>query len=146
MQRWMMIPIGLVGIFILITLFEMPMNAIHNISTDEQTDAGLVCVSSPEDVVLTVDLWQDDILSVVSGVDNLGHVLTPTAYVPATNTLTVTGWVTPAATCTIVYEYDALTEWTGFGPVVAFSPMLLWLAMMGACGFMVIAGAMSFKG
>ena len=146
MQKWIAIPIGLIGLFILIILFELPMNAIHNIQTEEQTDAGLECIATPQDVVLTVDLWQASLDSVISAVDNEGNILTATAYVAATNTLTVTGWVTPATTCTIVYEYDGLTDWTGFGPIVAISPLLLWLAMIGACLYLVISGAMSLKG
>jgi hypothetical protein len=145
-NRWMLIPLGLIGLFVLLMMFEIPMNAMHNISTDQKTDAGLACTSDPDDVVLTTDLWQADINSVISGVDDQGNILTATNYVAATRTLTVTGWVTPATTCTIVYEYDALTEWTGFGPMVAISPMLIYIAMIGGCIWMVVAGALSLRG
>jgi hypothetical protein len=123
--------VGFFFIFVLIMLFPMTLGAIHNIQTDEATDPTLPCVSSPEDVVLTRDVWNDTTDSVISAVDNLGHVLTATGYVAATNTLTVTGWVTPATTCAIVYEVDALTDWTGMAPMVAFTPLLLWLLFMG---------------
>lgn len=109
----------------------MMLSSIHNIQVDEATDPSLPCVSSPEDVTLTTELWNGDTDSVISAVDNEGNVLTATNYVAVTRTLTVTGWVTPATTCAIVYEVDALTDWTGMAPMVAFSPLLLWLLFMG---------------
>jgi hypothetical protein len=123
--------VGFFFIFILVMLFPMMLSSIHNIQVDEATDPSLPCVSSPEDVTLTTELWNGDTDSVISAVDNEGNVLTATNYVAVTRTLTVTGWVTPATTCAIVYEVDALTDWTGMAPMVAFSPLLLWLLFMG---------------
>lgn len=127
----MKIFVGFFFIFILIVLFPLTLSSIHNIQVDEQTDAALACVSDPDDVVLTQELWNDDTGSVLSAVDDQGNILTATVYVAATRTLTVTGWVTPATTCAIVYEVDGLTDWTGMGEIVAFSPLLLWLLFMG---------------
>lgn len=127
----MKIFVGFFFIFILIMLFPLMLDSIHNIQVEEVTDPALACVSSPEDVVLTDDLWNDDLGSVLSAVDNLGHVLTATVYVPVTQTLTVTGWVTPATTCAIVYETDGLTDWTGMPAAVAFTPLLLWMIFLG---------------
>ena len=127
----MKIFVGFFFIFILIVLFPLTLSSIHNIQVDEQTDAALACVSDPDDVVLTQELWNSDTGSVLSAVDDQGNILTATVYVAATRTLTVTGWVTPATTCAIVYEVDGLTDWTGMGEIVAFSPLLLWLLFMG---------------
>ena len=122
--------VGIIGIVILIILFPMVLSATHDIQTAEQTDAALACTSDPDDVVLTQDLWQDDVSSVVSAVDSEGNVLTATVYVPATNTLTVTGWVTPADTCSIVYEIDGLTAYTGMGAIVGITPLLIWIGFL----------------
>lgn len=127
----MKIFVGFFFIFVLVMLFPITLGAIHNIQVEEATDAALACVSDPDDVVLTEELWNDDLGSVLSAVDSEGNVLTATVYVAATQTLTVTGWVTPATTCAIVYETDGLTDWTGMGPMVAFTPLLLWLLFMG---------------
>jgi hypothetical protein len=125
----------------LIWTFGITLDAVHNIQTDEVTDAALPCISDPEDVVLTHDLWNDDIASVLSAVDSEGNILTATNYVPATNTLTVTGWVTPATTCAIVYEIDGLTSWTGFAQIVAFSPLLAWVFFA-----LVLPGVLAWSG
>jgi len=134
------IVLGIIGIVILIILFPMVMTSIHDLQVEEQTDAALPCVSSPEDVTLTEDLWQDDLGSVLSGVDNLGHVLTATGYVPATNVLTVTGWVTPATTCAIVYEVDGLTAFTGMGALVGITPLLVWIGFLFSMVFSIWSG------
>lgn len=112
-------------------LFPLMLDSVHNIQVDEQTDAALACTSDPDDVILTQALWSDNTDSVLSAVDNKGNILTATTYVAATRTLTVTGWVTPATTCAIVYEIDGLTDWTGMPAAVAFSPLLLWLLFLG---------------
>ena len=124
------IVLSIIGVVILMALFPMVLSSTHTIQTDEQTDAALVCTSDPEDVVLTVDLWQEDVNSVLSAVDSEGNVLTATVYVAATNTLTVTGWVTPATTCAIVYEVDGLTAYTGMGALVGITPLLIWIGIL----------------
>jgi hypothetical protein len=122
--------IGLIMVAVLMIVFPIVMSATHDLQTENQTDAGLACISDPEDVTLTKDLWNADIGSVISGVDSEGNVLTATAYVEATRVLTVTGWVTPADTCTIVYETDALTSYTGMSPLVGITPLLIWIAII----------------
>ena len=111
----------------LVWTFSITLDAVHFLQTDEVTDAALPCTASPEDVVLTHDLWKDDIDSVLSAVDNEGNILTATNYVAATNTLTVTGWVTPATTCAIEYETDGLIGWQGLAPIVGISPLIAWV-------------------
>jgi len=122
--------IGIIGVVILIILFPMVLTATHDIQTEQQTDAGLAIATDPDDVVLTQDLWQGDVNSVISAVDSEGNALTATVYVPATNTLTVTGWVTPADTCAIVYEIDGLTAYTGMGALVGITPLLIWIGFL----------------
>jgi len=138
--------VGIIGVFILMMLFPMMMTACHEIQTDDRTDSGLACTADPMDVVLTTALWNDDTGSVISAVDSEGNVLAATAYVSATKTLTVTGWVTPATTCTIVYETDALTSFTGFGAIVGISPMLLWMAFIGGFLYSIYSGVKGLKG
>ena len=221
----MAIPIGLIGLFILIILFELPMNAVHNIQTDAYTQAEAGVSTShvdifedvatgvgvtTADVVLSNALWADAVANVVSITSTHGED-TPTAdsYVSGTKTLTVGGLIesqtrtltvtykykdtadvvldnalwqdatdsvlsisstqteTPTASSyaagtkaltvgglaaaadrdlTIKYEHDALILFTGFGSIVAISPLILWLAMIGACLYLVISGALSLRG
>ena len=129
---------GLVGVFILIIMFPMVMDACHNLQTDERTDADLTKSSS--NVTLTHDLWQADADSVVSAVDDKGNVLAATTYVEATKVLTLSGWHAEAATADIIYEVDALTSFTGLGAFVGFTPLLLWLIMLGSAGYGVFSG------
>ena len=148
MQKWMAIPIGLLGLFILIILFELPLNAVHNIQTEEQTDPDLAITGTPPAgmVTLTEDLWQANVASVLSIVGDVpADTITAVSYAEATKVLTMTG-VGTSTTATVKYEIDGLTEWTGFGPIVAISPLLLWLAMIGTCLFLVISGALSLRG
>lgn len=126
------IVIGLIMVAVLMIVFPIVMSATHDLQTDEQTDTGLECIATPQDVTLTEDLWRGNINSVESAVDSEGNTLTATAYVKATKVLTVEGWVTPATTCTIVYEMDALTEYTGMGPLVGITPLLIWIAILAA--------------
>jgi hypothetical protein len=118
----------------------MVMTSIHDLQVEDQTDAGLPCVSSPEDVTLTKAMWQGDLGSFISGVDDKGNVLTATGYVPATKVLTVTGWVTPATTCTIVYETDGLTAFTGMGALVGITPLLVWIGFLFSMVFSIWSG------
>jgi hypothetical protein len=129
---------GLILIFVLIWFFPMTMDAIHGLQTNERTDADLAKSSS--NVTLTHDLWQEDPDSVVTAVDDKGNVLTATTYVEATRVLTLSGWHAEAATADIVYEVDALTQFTGFGPAVAMSPLLIWLLFLGGAGWSVFSG------
>lgn len=118
------------ALFVAIILFIVLMaftpdvlDSIHDAQVDEQTDAGLECVATPQDVTLTEDLWKANVNSVISAVDDQSNPLTATAYVEATKVLTVTGWVTPATTCTIVYETDALVGFMGAGLVMGLMPL-----------------------
>ena len=130
MGQGVKVVIGLIMVAVLMIVFPIVMTATHDLQTENQTDAGLACTSDPDDVTLTEDLWNADTDSVVSAVDSEGNLLTATAYVEATKVLTVTGWVTPATTCTIVYETDALTTYTGMGPLVGITPLLIWIAVL----------------
>lgn len=141
MNRVMAILVGLVGAFILIILFPMVLDACHGLQTDERLDAGLT--KSDSNVTLTHDLWQADTDSVITAVDDKGKVLTATVYVEATRVLTLSGWDGAATTADITYEVDGLASYTGLGAFVGFTPLLLWLMLLGGCGFSIFSG---FKG
>lgn len=119
----------------------MVLDACHNLQTNERADADLTKSSS--NVTLTHDLWQADTDSVISAVDDKGNVLAATTYVEATKVLTLSGWHAEATTADITYEVDALSAYTGLGAFVGFSPLLLWLMLLGGAGFGVYTG---FKG
>ena len=132
---------GLFGAFLLIILFPMVLDACHTLQTDERLDADLAKSSS--NVTLTHDLWHEDTDNVLTAVDDKGNVLTATTYVEATRVLTLTGWHAEATTADITYEVDALSEYTGLAAFVGFTPLLLWLLLLGGAGYGVFSGVKS---
>ncbi|MBA7603995.1 hypothetical protein ES703_11113 [subsurface metagenome] len=123
LQRIVALFVGIILFIVLLAFMPSVLDSIHDAQVDSQTDAGLACTETPMDVVLTEDLWKANINSVTSAFDDQDNVLTATAYVEATKTLTVTGWVTPATTCTIIYETDALVDFMGAGLVMGLMPL-----------------------
>lgn len=141
-QRGLTTIIGIIMIAILIVIFPIVLDAVHNIQTDQDTDVNLGVTTgeavTTADVVLNYDVWNSTnnaVSSVTS--DNEDDTPVKGTYVSGTKTLTVTG-LNPAdtRTLTVVYEYDALTGFTGFGAIVAVTPILIWLAVL----FVVIGG------
>lgn len=135
--------IGIVMIAVLMMIFPLVLTATHSLQTDNHTDAALALGGTPPvgTCVLTQDLWGDKTASVISATGNKPEALTITSYTPATHTLTV-GGVTTSTTAAVVFEIDGLTDYTGMGPLVGMTPLLLWIAVLA----MVIGGTwMAFK-
>lgn len=140
MGSTMKVVLGIIGIAVLMIIFPLVMTATHNLQTTQQTDVDLDLGGTPPvgTCVLTEDLWNDKVGSIISAIGDKPETLTITSYTPATHTLTV-GGVTTSTTATVVYEIDALTSYTGMGPLVGITPLLIWIAILA-----VVLGSMWF--
>jgi len=140
LHRILALFVGIILFIVLLAFMPSVLDSIHDAQVDEQTDAGLACTETPMDVVLTEDLWKDSVNSVISALDSEGNILVATVYVAATKTLTVTGWVTPATTCTIIYETDALVDFMGAGLVMGLMPLGYIAALLITIGGSIWGG------
>lgn len=140
--------IGLIMIAVLMIVFPIVMSATHDLQTDPynhvEADVTTGAGETTADVVLTYALWNDDVGSVLS-IASTEATDTPAvgSYAAATKTLTVTGLVeSKTRDLTIQEEHDALTSFTGMGPLVGITPLLIWIAILAT----VIAGTwLAFK-
>ena len=128
------IVVGIIGIVVLMVIFPMVMTATHDLQTNEVTDTGLTV--SGNKCTLTRDLWNADIDSVVSITSN-STSYQATAYNEATKELTIS---LASGTADIVYEIDALTSFTGMGPLVGITPLLIWVALLATVIGMIWTG------
>lgn len=140
--------IGLIMVAVMFILFPLVTGATHDLQTDVevQTEAAVVTGAgvTVADVVLAEGLWDADtayVSSITS--DNVGDTPVKGVYTAGTKTLNITGLAAADTRgLTITYEYDALTDYTGMGPLVAVAPLLLFIGVIGA----VVGGLyMSFK-
>lgn len=118
--------------------------AIVDSVTDFRTDeyeAQYVAVTGAAEtttnVVLTEDLFNNSTYNAVVTSNTTGDAPIPTAYVSATNTLTVGGLIAETSNLlTVTYKYNGLSEYTGAGTGAAALPLFLILGIIG-----LIAGA-----
>jgi len=137
---------GIIMVAVMFVLFPIVMDSSHELQTDVFTQAeAAVATGAGEvaaDVVLTEALWNDSntyVTSVTS--DNVLDTPVAGVYTAATQTLNVTGLAaSDTRTLTIVYEYDALTDYTGMGQMVAVAPLLLFMGVLGAMVFGLYKG------
>lgn len=138
----MKIAFTIIGAIIVLLLFGTMLGGIEEAQTDEREDAfGAVVTGggiTVADVVLLGDLYDGDILNVVSITSTLGtDVPLSNAYVPGTNTLTVAGLTAAQTrTLTVTYQIDALTNYAAVGSFFGFTPLLIGVAVVA-----IIAGA-----
>ncbi|MDD5095169.1 MAG: hypothetical protein PHV74_12460 [Dehalococcoidia bacterium] len=130
-------------------MFPMVLSAAHDIQIDDTTDsfAGVttdVAVTTAN-VVLTGDLWNDDnghITSITSSLET--DVPVAGTYVAATHTLSVSGLTaSETRTLTVLYEADALGDYTGLGSMVGIAPMIIFIGLLFAGGLSVFTGVRS---
>lgn len=129
----------IIGIVIVAIMFPMVLDAIHDSQAEVQNDgfAGCVVAAGQTDVVLTIDPFNNALTSIETiTADGAGAVPIALAYVPATNTLTIGGLGadTPQA-ITVAYEYDNAAAYTGLSEMMNFTPMLIWVAIIGSLLF-----------
>jgi len=138
MSRSGSVIVGIIMVAIMFIIFPIVMDASHELQTDvyTQTESDVTTGSgeTAADVVLDEALWDDSTTHIDSITSDNGSD-TPVAgtYTAATKTLNVTGLAESSTrTLTITYEYDALTDYTGMGELVAVAPLLLFLGVIGA--------------
>ena len=132
MGKGVQVVIGLIMVAVLMIVFPIVMSATHDLQTENQTDTDLALSGTPPagTCTLSTALWNDDTDSVLSAIDDQDNVLTMTSYNATTQVLTVGNVHASATTATIVYEVDALTDFTGMGSLVAITPLLIWIAIL----------------
>ena len=128
------IVVGLIMVAVLMIIFPIVMNATHDLQTDAYTQAENITITDAPDgtgtMVCDIEVWNDDVASVTS-VTATGQTLSASAYAAATETLTISGFsANTSYITTAVYEYDALTDYTGMGALVAITPLLIWIAVL----------------
>lgn len=132
----------IVGIAITFLFFPLVLSSMDTIQSHEVSDVNVGVATgagvTTADVVLTEDLFKDAVSKVVSITSNNVADVGPmaaTVYVPATNTLTITGLAAnDTRTLTIVHDVDSLADYTGLSMIVGISPMLIWLVILGSLG------------
>ena len=148
----MKVVIGIIMIAVLMVIFPLVMTATHDLQTDSYTEAEADVTTgvgeTTADVVLTNSLWNDasDSVTAITS-DDVDDTPVAGTYVAATNTLTVTGLAAETTRdLSIVYEHDALTTFTGMGPLVSITPLLLWISVLGVVIAGLYQGVKQFRG
>lgn len=135
----MKITLSIVGVVIVLILFGTMMTGVHDAQTNERVDSFAAVTTgvgeTDADVVLVTDIYEDDLLSVLSiSSNNTADAPLPDAFVGSTNTLTVRGLAeSDTRNLEVTYEYDALTgdaepagSFLGFTPIfVAIGAVLI---------------------
>ncbi len=129
----------IIGVVVIVIMFPLVMGAIHNSQTDVMTVEfpGCVVAGGQTTVTLTVDPWKDRTSSITSVTSSeAGATPVASSYNTTTNTLTITGLgaVTPQD-ITVTYDYDATADYTGLGEMMGLTPLLIWIAIIGAIAF-----------
>jgi hypothetical protein len=111
----MKIALSVIGVVMVLSLFGVMMMGVRDAQTNEREDSFAAVTTgvgeNTADVILVTDIYNDDLLSVISiESDNGSDAPLPDAFVPSTNTLTVRGLnASDTRTLTVTYEYAALT-------------------------------------
>ncbi len=130
--------IVIIGIIVAFQFMPMFMDAVHDTVTDEESqasvDVGTYGAATSSTVVLILGLYEDDLGYVGTMTSNVTtDVPVASSYASATDTLTVTGLTAGCnRTLTIPYDYDATSEYTGFGSMAVLAPMIMILFIIGA--------------
>lgn len=145
MNKAMGVAIGVISIAIMFIVFPILLSGAHTIQTDEVTQV-FEDVETTDGTSATLTLTQalyatraSDVLSASGGVGDTITVST----VPAATRIVVGGLATSATRdITVVYEIDALTDYTGLSAIVGIAPLIVFVSILGVA----VAGAyFSFK-
>lgn len=145
------IVIALIGIAILFIIFPMMLSATHNLQVEEVTTSANVTTgvgATTGNATLDYALWQADIDSVVS-ISSSNVTDTPAAqsYVEVTKILGVSGLsANVTRLLTVLYETDALTEFTGLGALVSIAPLLVFIGIVAMISGGIYLGARGVRG
>ena len=146
MGKAMGVAIGIIGIAIMFIVFPIILDGSHTIQTDQVTqviegvETGLGV--STATITITEPLYMTRAQDVVSASGGAGDTIT-VSTVPSGTVLVIGGLAAEATRdVTVVYEVDALTDYTGLGAIVGIAPLIVFVAILGTA----VAGAyFSFK-
>ena len=140
MGKAMGVAIGIIAIAIMFIVFPIVLDGSHTIQTDEvtqvfedvETTSGTAAT-----LTLTQGLYKTRAQDVVSASGGEGDTITVSTVAAATRI--VVGGLETSATrdITVVYEIDALTDYTGLGAIVGIAPLIVFVAILGTA----VAGA-----
>ena len=145
--------LGIIAIAIAFIIFPIVLDAAGSVlshsndvkQTDEVTTAVAVTTA---DVVLEHELYEADVLNVVSITSTLGtDVPTADSYVEATKTLTVSGLTADTTrNLTITYETESMGVFTGLGSIVKVAPLIIFIGLLAGGGFGLFRGVTAMRG
>lgn len=145
----MKVALTIIGVIVVLMMFSTLLGGIDTAQTDERTDNfGAVVTGggiTTADVVLVTNLYDGDVLNVVSVTSDLGtDVPLAFSYTALTRTLTINGLTAAQTrTLTVIYKYDALTgDNAAVGSFFGFLPFLIAVALVV---IVVAAVMMAFK-
>ena len=145
--------LGIIAIAIAFIIFPIVLDATSSLlahssevmQTDEVTTA---LAETTAEVVLEHELYEADVLNVVSITSTLGtDVPVADSYVEATKTLTVGGLTVDsirnlATTC----ETESMGVYTGLGSIAKVAPLMVFIGLLAGGGFGLFKGVTAMRG
>lgn len=129
----------IVGIMVCIYMFPTMMDSLHDLRTNDQTDAFSVDTGggvTNSSVTLSQDLWEGGTEYVDSVTSDLGtdNPVTNT-YTSATNALLIEGLTASASrNLTVIYGIAALDEYSGMEEFTGLAPLIIFVIILGIAG------------
>jgi hypothetical protein len=139
------VAIGVISIAIMFIVFPIVLDSSHTIQTDQETQTVTDVVTTSgtsATLTLTQALFKARVADVVSLSGGVGDTIT-VSTIPAGTKVVIGGLATSATRdVTIVYDVDALTDYTGLGAIVGIAPLIIFVSILGVA----VAGTyFSFK-
>lgn len=138
--------LSIILIVIALLLLPLTISSTHDAMTDTatQTFAGCVVAATATDVVLTNELYEEDVTYVVTiTATGAGAVPVANTYTAATNTLNITGLGADTPQDIVVtYDWDPNTDYNGVNAIVGLIPLLV---VVGLIIVAIVNGLWSMK-
>ena len=141
---------GIIMIAIGMIMFPLVLTGAHDINTDPQTDQYIDLNDSgtpnySADVLLTKDVYLDDVGNVTSVTSNSGTDVPVASSLTTGGTLTVTGLLCCGTgpgtrTLSVTYDYGAAEGYTGLQSLVLIAPLILFTSLVFGGGVTAYSG------
>ena len=143
--------IAVIGIMLVFSFFPDFLTSTHELLTDQETYTSEVTTGggvTTAGVVLALGVYNDDVNNIVSvSSDNGNDTPIASTWTALTTTLTVSGLQASASRdLSVVYEWEATSEYTGMTTLVEMAPTLLILGIIGVVLFGLFAAVRSRAG
>jgi hypothetical protein len=123
---------------LLTLLAPATLESVNDWRSREYTEPHIVVTggaATTADVVLVNDLFSDATANAVVTSSDADDAPYPSAYVPASNTLTISGLaISTTRTLSVVYRIDGLSDYLGVSLASRVFPALLLLGIIGLIG------------